>query len=394
MTLKRPALETLALSAFTVLTSFLILDRWCVTALGPLSFGRVWQLYINYFDFGFVRRGLVGTILQATHLSGLFGDEYYFAIFVQHLAILAFVGLVALHFLRSKTEHSLLFKAVIFLSPTFILQVAYTTGSLDVFVLMIAVINIVFVRKVWLFSALLALGIFVHELFLFTIPAQLVALYLRNDGDAFKRFGATARLLALPILATLAALAVVALFGKTGVPREAFEAKMAGLIPHAAHKIDLWSGYFEVGSDVDDNARPLGRLARHLYGHLLYILVPLGYLATLTVVLVRREPRTFERLLLVAATLLPLFAYLVASDFFRWVGLSANLAILLLLYYSETPAAPVRRAWLWVLLAYSLLAPFGGAVIDNPFPAHKFILNHFRSKASAIDEGPEAPDAL
>jgi hypothetical protein len=377
MTLKRPALETLALATLSCLASFLILDRWTVTKLGPLSFGRVWQLYINYFDFGFVRRGLVGTIVHSTHLSSLFANEYYFAIFVQHVAIFALAALTAVYFLRSKTESGALFKAVVFLSPTFILQCSYTTGSLDVFVLSIVILNILFVRNVILFSVLLALGIFVHELFAFTIPAQLAAFYIRNDLDLFSRFADTLKRLALPVAATAAAILVIVLFGQTHMPRGQYEAMMAAMIPHAVGKMDLWSGYFEVGSSVDDNSRSALFLGRHLLDNLIYVIIPAAYVALLVFVLSRREADVFRRVLLVAGAAAPLVAYLVASDFFRWLGLSGNLALLLLVYYVHERGATVRRGWLVALLCFSVLAPFGGAVIQNPFPAHKFILNRF-----------------
>lgn len=379
MTGRRPHLETLGLSVITALAGFLILDRWVVTDLGPLSFGRVWQLYINYGDFGFVRRGLVGTILQATQLPRLFGNEYYFAIFIQHLAIVGLVALTAVHFLRSRVEYGLLFKAVVFLSPTFILQSAYTTGSLDVFILAIVMANVLFVRNVVVFSALLALGIFVHELFLFTIPAQLTAYYIRNDCDLLGRFKDALKTFAAPVAVAVGVLAVVAIFGKTDLPKADFEAIMAGLIPHAVGKIELWSGYFEVGSSVSENSRSVEFLAGHLWKNLGFIAVPAAYLALLTVVLVRQESQGLRRVLLIVSVLAPLPAYLVATDFHRWIGLSANMALLLLLALTDIYGVTLRKRWLAALLAFSLLAPFGGAVIDNPFPAHKFILNRLLS---------------
>lgn len=383
MTLKRPALETLALAALSCLASFLVLDRWVVTKLGPLSFGRVWQFYISYADFGFVRRGLVGTIMQATHLSSLFSNEYYFAITVQHLAIFALTALMATHFLRSKVDPGLLFKAVVFLSPTFILQCSYTTGSLDVFILAIVILNILFVRNTVLFSLLLALGVFVHELFAFTIPAQMAAYYIRNDLDGISRFRDTAKALALPVVASAAAMLIILLFGQTHVPRAEFEAVMAAKIPHAVQKMDLWSGYFEVGSDVSENGHSIGYLLRRLGRGFVYIVVPLSYLFTLLFVLGRGETRTLNRWMLILTAILPVFVYLVATDFFRWVGFAADLALLFLVFYSADQGMKIRKRWLLVLLSFSLLAPFGGAVLENPFPAHKFILTHFWPRPGA-----------
>ena len=58
-----------------VLVSFAVLNRWIVTDLGIHSYGRIWQLYVSYSDFGFFRRGLIGTFLSDTGLNQLIENE-------------------------------------------------------------------------------------------------------------------------------------------------------------------------------------------------------------------------------------------------------------------------------------------------------------------------------
>ncbi|MBW8812442.1 MAG: hypothetical protein JF588_03360 [Caulobacterales bacterium] len=391
MTAARGKLETLVLAAFALATALLVLDRWTVTGLDPLAYGRIWQLFVNYADFGFTRRALVGTLLQMTGASRLFANEYYFAIFAQHLAIVALVIVTTAYFIRTKAQHSLLFKAVVYLSPAFILQSAYTTGSLDVFVVTIVAANVLLVRRLWLFSALLVLGVLVHELFLFTVPAQLIALYVRRDLDIVGRRGEALRTLGPPVAAAAIAALLIKLFGACHLSREQYEATMAALIPHAAHKIDLWSGYFEVSSSVDQNARTPGFLLRHLAEKFVYIAIPIGYLATLVALLVRQERGLIWKAALAGASLAPLVVYLVATDFYRWVGLSADMAILLLVTYADARGVQFGRAWLVAVLCFSLLAPFGGAVIENPFPAHKFLLQKLMGQGHG--RGHEPVDA-
>ena len=374
MTLSRNAQVTLALALAALMAAFLILDRWMVTDLGVRSFGRIWAFYINYADFGFVRRGLVGTILQGTALTSLFSNAYHFAIAVQHAAIVVLIALTAIYFLRLRHDPGLLFKAVVFLSPAFILQVAYTTGSLDIFVLILVFLNILMVRNVLLFSALLFVGPLVHELFLFTVPAQLTALLIRKDCDPLADFGRAVRLLALPIAAMAAAVVTVALFGAVDLPRAQYDATMARLIPHAVGQIDLWSGYFEVGSSIDENSRSLGFLVSQLFNHSLFLLIPVAYAGFALLLLLRNEQRPLFRLLLVASCVAPLLVYVVATDLYRWVGMSANMSLLLLMSYGARQPLKLGRTPLVILLVFSLFAPFGGAVIDNPLPMHKFVM--------------------
>ena len=49
--------------------SIIILNRWLVTDLGLLSFGRLWQLYVSYADFGFIKRGLLGSLLSESGIN-------------------------------------------------------------------------------------------------------------------------------------------------------------------------------------------------------------------------------------------------------------------------------------------------------------------------------------
>lgn len=387
MTSARGRLETLVLAAISLAAAIFVLDRWLVTGLDPLAYGRIWQLFINYPEFGFTRRALIGTLLHLTGLRALFPNEYHFAIFAQHLGIIALVAVTATYFLRSRTEHSLLFKAVVFLSPTFILQAAYTTGSLDVFVLTLVAANVLLVRNMVVFSLLLAVGVFIHELFLFTVPAQLLAFHMRRELDVFARPAEAARMLALPIATVVVSMLVIRIAGESQLPRARYEGMMETLIPHAAHKIDLWSGYFEVSSSVGDNSRSASYLLRHLAAKLGYIFIPVAYVAVLAATLVRQERAPIWKLALLVAVVAPIFVYLVATDFYRWVGLAANMAILLLITYVDQRNARVGAGWLWALMCFSLLAPFGGAAIENPFPAHKFLLN------KVLRHGHASPDA-
>ena len=80
--------------------SFLVLNRWIVSDLGLLSYGRVWQLYISWSDFGFFRRGLVGTLLSETRINTLFENEYIFALVMHHFAVLTLVVLVFIYCIR------------------------------------------------------------------------------------------------------------------------------------------------------------------------------------------------------------------------------------------------------------------------------------------------------
>jgi hypothetical protein len=211
-------------------------------------------------------------------------------------------------------------------------------------------------------------------LFVFTVPAQFTALLIRKDCDPLAEFGRAMRLLAAPIAAVAVAVLAVALFGPTDLPRAEYEAAMAKLIPHAVGQVDLWSGYFEVGSSVHENSRTLSFLLSQLLKHSIFLLIPVAYAGFALLLLLRNEQRPVFRLLLIASSVTPLLVYVVATDLYRWVGMSANVSLLLVMTYGALRPLKLERTLLVVLLVFSLFAPFGGAVIDNPLPMHKFVM--------------------
>ena len=73
----------------SICLTFLILNRWIVTEIREKSFGRLWQYYVSWGDFGFFRRGFLGTILTETGLNSLFTNEYVFAYIFYAIMLLA-----------------------------------------------------------------------------------------------------------------------------------------------------------------------------------------------------------------------------------------------------------------------------------------------------------------
>jgi|TARA_B110000908_G_C10196653_1_gene423264 hypothetical protein len=353
--------------------SFLVLNRWIVTDLGLLSYGRVWQLYVSWSDFGFFRRGLVGTLFSETRINTMFESEYVFAFVVHHFAILILSILLSFYCLQRGITNILFLIGLAF-SPALIIQSGYTTGALDVFVLLVALINILFVRNVLLFCLLLVVGIFIHELFIFTIPAQLYVFHFL--GSHGKRLSPTF-INTLPALVSVVAVVVVVLFGKTGLPEESFNAIMQQKLPTAYGQHSLWSGYVEVGSTVGRNLSSADQVFS-LFNSGSYIFLLPGFFYILILIargwkLTSSQPET---LIFTIAVLFPLLTAFVATDLHRWVGMSANMALLLTLRSMQGNGSKVAT-WNVVLCGFCLLAPFGGAELDRPFPLHQFVIEKF-----------------
>ncbi len=359
-----------ALFLIAVLASFVVLNRWTLTDIGLLSFGRVWQFYVSYEDFGFVRRALVGTVFSVTGLNSILQNEYHFALLAQHVAIFA-LAMILFSYVVRRSINDLPFIATLTLSPALIIQSGYTTGSLDALILILAAINILYCRTLPIFCAILAAGVLMHELFVFTIPAQLLAYYLhlRRQEDA--------RLLA-PAIATMASTLIpvilVILFGESDLPRDAFDSVMEDRIPLAVGQHGLWSGYYEISSSTSKYVvEAMAKLAVDIALGGAFLIVPLIYAVLVWLRLLSASALTSDRVLLSVATIFPLLTSILATDLYRWIGLSAGLGLILSLSLAGKGAAP-KSGFTYALLPFSLLAPFGAGQIDRPFPLHQFVL--------------------
>ena len=354
-----------------VLLAFAVLNRWAFTTLGLESFGRVWQLYISYGDFGFLKRALIGTLFAESGLNRLVANEYVFAIIAHHVAIFLLTSLIAGFIILNGIANRLLIASAL-LSPALIIQSGYTTGALDVYVLIFASLNLFYVRNLWIFSLVLVLGIFTHELFVFTIPAQFIALAVRRSID----FCSWRSLLSLwlPTVAAAAALLLIFCFGYTSLGQDVYDAMMLAKLPHAAHKHELWSGYREMTRGIHENAQATSMMLTQLSGHLLYIALPLLYVGLLAFRAVLATDQRIVKWLVLFASLVPLMTYLIATDFYRWVGMCANMALALTLVLAARHPTRLPSRLQWLIVAFVLLAPFGSATMYRPFPMHQFVL--------------------
>lgn len=366
---------------FTMATiySFFIINRWIFTDLGLLSYGRVWQLYASWSDFGFFRRGLVGTIFSETQLNKIFENEYVFATVAHHLLVLILAILLAVYCFQRSITNRIFLLGLVF-SPALIIHSGYNTGTLDVFVLIVTVLNILFVRSTLLFCFLLAIGLLIHELFIFAVPAQLYAFYFL---DFRKNPFSLTFLNTMPVITVLLGVAVISFFGKIDFSEESYIEIMKQNIPNAFNQHVRWSGFIEINSTfketlsystndfislfLDNSYHP------HKNGFIFFI-PGILYIIILTARAVSLVPSRQEISILVIVVSFPLMATFVGTDLHRWVAFSANMALLLTLRLMRNDGSETS-IWNAVLCIFCFLAPFGSADYQNPFPVHRLALD-------------------
>ncbi|MGM0632708.1 MAG: hypothetical protein ACQETO_05980 [Pseudomonadota bacterium] len=364
----------ITVSGLALVAALVMLNRWMVTEQGVQSFGRLWHYYLSYTDFGFSRRALTGTVLGETGINRLIDDPYLFAYLFYAAKLILLAGLVTYWCLRHRIFRNPLWYTLVFLSPAFLLQGSYVTGSQDLQLLILATVLVLFVHNRYLLMIGALVGVLMHELFLFLLPLILLIHFLerRHQGESLAMVLSQLALVALP--AGLAAVVVI-FMGDLEVARQTYDQLMAQRTPGSAFPTGNGSGYFEVTASMEDNLSEGVRTLERIRQSLPWPFLPLAYALLLIMTLTASLHSLSGRLrtLLALCCLMPLLVTFVAADVYRWIGMSANLALLALLYFgSRQPLQPPRLAGS-ALLVFCLLAPFGSADISRPLPAHQLL---------------------
>jgi hypothetical protein len=349
----------------SIALSSAILLRCFVTPLGLGSFGRIWQYHSSWQALGFVRRGLIGTLYTALPIDALVSSAYAGA-YLFYVASFAVLYAAVSRITSRREDLTPIALVAIYLSPALFSHLAYGTGNLDLY-LVVLLVSALASDRWWPRALAIVLGVLSHESFVTLVPLLLLAQWQVDRRDA----AGPRRTLALTGVA-LASAVVVLLFGDTKLSLAEYTAIMQPRLRDGfgAHS----SGYFELSSSLDDNQqRP--SLAGLLSG-LTVGVIPLAWLALVTTLALRGAdpsglPRP-ARALLGLAIACPLALALVAADFYRWLCFSGILALLGMLRFAAPGSAIWSSRLMFAAAAFALASPIG-ALPERPLPLHAFV---------------------
>jgi len=346
--------------------------RILTTIDSPLLY-QAGTLGFNYVDFGFVRRGLAGSIV---HLIG--GDRLVatsaFHILSAVLVAGAACGLLARRPLRRSTAgvFILLFAALVGRWT----EDAGRTDMLVATLLVLAVVMLTSARPVWACVAV-GIGLFVHETALiFGIPL-LVALSL---NDARWRHFTTAQWIGVAAVLASALVLYAAFPVLPHADLATIVSTVQSRLPPKEH-VD-WaiyyavSGWRGVNTSICQNAGD-PTYVRHVLSGLLIIV--------LFVIILRQHRPPRRRLVLLASIPSYLFLCVIANDFSRWTVLAAfNVWLIAVSELRTDDAGRLRFTGLHVASAaamIALLSPWTATVrypIYVPSPAVDWSFLRFR----------------
>lgn len=350
----------LALAAAVSAVTFL---RFLLTPLGLESLGRDWGYYVSYADFGFIRRGLIGTMTDAFVRHPVANDHLVplvlYPLFMVAVAVAAFVYVRRLGLPKPRRDAYL---ALLMLSPAFLAHYAYSTGDFNV------VLALIFVSTMMVFPSLaaalllLVAAMLVHEIYIFAFaPAVCVAFYERSGGKLGKA-----------ALYGLAAIALAGLIAAFGVPRLSYGDYLAILHRHAPNLSS--DGYFEMSSGIGDNLRYAAQLYREVRLWIL-VLPAILYWAILLVVFLPAAAPARLKALYVAAGTTPFVLFAFGSDLYRWTCFACVAVIVLGGFLAGRGYASLftRRPWLALALTlpWILPGPFGSGCDKDRGGCHR-----------------------
>lgn len=375
-----PQRQVVILSAISYGYSMLVLNRWAFTDLRERSFGRLWMYFISWRDFGFTRRALLGTILSETRINKIFENEYLFAYIFSGVLLLTCLVLVTRQLLaNSRLASNPWLCAVILLSPASFAHLSYSTGTLDLPLVALLLVGCFYARRPMTLSLIAGLGIMVHELFLFMVPAMVAVFLLRTQGSKTEQ-----KSLILVSGASMTSTLLVAIFGRSNASRQTVDEVMARLMPGAVGEHPLWSGYLEITSTTGDNLGLLRNLQAEFADNWLWALLPCLYVICLGWVIWRfLEVSPSRRFLYIGVAFAPILTSVVATDFYRWLSVSAIAFLILIATTVGLGMMVVPRRVLIGLVCFSVLAPFGGAGLGRPFPLHQEIGEKIHERVTA-----------
>lgn len=307
------------------------------------------QFYVDYFTFGFVKRGFVGTMFAFWDKADIEG----LAVVVTVIASLL-VFLAVDRFCDHKTDTGRIARSMVAVSPFMAFQFFYDLGRYDIInaVIFIAAVVAVLRSSIAWAAGLCSVGILVHEaFFVYLFPVVLaLAVTLVWRADALTRRRLMVRIVLLAGASAVCALLVL-LYGND--PRVAAYSQGPGAIVWRRGLLDM--SFSKHGSTTD----------------FVILMITLLIMYAWFIRFYRTNAGRFD--LLFAAGFAPLALFALGTDYARWCALTFFTLLSIVLIKSRIDGWRMQPADLSYGM-FIFLIPLGPAGVDFFFPLLRYAL--------------------
>lgn len=307
---------------------------------------------INYLDFGFVKRGLIGSLYRI--INGSFSQESLFLFQLSFL--LLFIAIT--HYFFSKLELNKSFVYVLFiLSPATFMQFGSDFGRFDAFLVSLFMLSIIFRRNSWLFILFSTLGVLTHEIYTFALLPASFLLYLseRTDLPSLKEIITTSlKTKALYILIASILLVIslgsyelgyekiIETFSRSSLPQAYIEHHTTN---NTGFPLEIWTR--SISDNLDYTAHRLSLNISTVYMMFIYYFL-LFYFRIIGVNL--KKPQYY----IILISSFPMF--ILGTDWGRWLAFIFISLFVIFIVTERDKAADTSNKY---LLAFSLYGPLG-----------------------------------
>ncbi len=203
------------LEKFYYFLSLLIILITCVPPFRSIQSISYWikgYYYVNYFDLGFIKRGLVGTIIKITNLPLYLSPSTLvlsFHIFFVILLGVIFWILAKRSFSNYKFKDKVFYYSMFLLSPVLFLRIGYDIGRMDLFLLIITLFAIISIQNKYstflgnslFISICISTQLLIHDASLLFYTPLIVCFYFYEYSNLIsQKFKTVIIIFSIPIL--------------------------------------------------------------------------------------------------------------------------------------------------------------------------------------------------
>ncbi len=350
---------------------------------------RVWHLYVNYLDFGFIKRGVIGTLLNITGITNLIKNEFVLMLLLNYLAATTVLIITLNYLYKNKLFEGGKILLLIFLfSPGGIIHYYYWGGNLDNFLILIFTIILLSEKNIFLIGFMTILGIFCHESFAFFIPLIMLVSYEKY----VKSFSIEKCIIYISFLSIMIFIAIyiVMFYGSLyNYDKYLYFEIMSQKIPITYKNVislgELeknlwWSGYNEISYNLNRYYKEEGLKFIQLYDNKWNVIfgTALAIYLPLIAAFYFSKNKFIYNLISFIALIFPMFMAILANDYWRYTSFTMIVSILYIYHQlKENNINKVSNRSLLLILPFCLLGPYGGSDLYAPFHLTYVIFSKF-----------------
>ena len=312
--------------ALLILITMLGIARWWIPGVNGFENMYGASHWALSYDYGLIRRGLIGSIVEMWVPIVSVGHVHHFALAV-YCTFLAWLVAVIYYLLRFKDKGGRLFRLILLFvaNPVTLALLARNLGRFDLFLVMITFLSFAtlsFNKHFWLIPVLMLTAMFIHEGFLIlwapTILAAMIFVYFWEGGKRRTIFTFVAS-----AIGVAAAFIVLYKFGHPALGYEEFASAIQSRAAFSITELSMRECFFSITDHVELSSSSLldaGSIVNFLMALLMLSPVFLVLLNLWSHAIRNSGAHRKACWLLVLATLSGLILIPIATDYGRWLS--------------------------------------------------------------------------